>query len=449
MRPNNHNRLLAILIVAFALRLVVGLAQDHRLGYENGGGDTTWYLVNGYALAAGLDNDTVSGYGTDVHPDGFPVKLRNLPTPPLYLLFVGIPQTVLPRESAIILIRIVQALLGTITCYLVWRLGRTLTDDDRVGLVAAGALAMAPAFIMEAAHLATETLYIFLLVLALTLYIERQSLKWLGLVGLLLGLATLTRAVLLLFPLGLALHLLLVHGPRAGWRRVALLLTIYTLTVGSWTVYNLARWDRLVIGGEGFAATLFIGATDEGWQGPDATDETLGIDGELPPEPDDQQAVYLENAQKLIGADLVAYVQRRVRQLASAYLQPHGTLFFSGASLRDLALDWLRADRSLAGLLGLTGAESFWPKLALYVFHYTALLAGLAGLWLTRRRWRQALPLIGFILYTTLLHLVLDVIPRYIFPTEVFWWLFASVTLVAVFDRLRQPQRQKRIVTEG
>ena len=35
------------------------------------------------------------------------------------------------------------------------------------------------------------------------------------------------------------------------------------------------------------------------------------------------------------------------------------------------------------------------------------------------------------------------------FALSMFWWLFAAVTLVAVFDRLRQPQRQNVLVTEG
>ena len=58
-------------------------------------------------------------------------------------------------------------------------------------------------------------------------------------------------------------------------------------------------------------------------------------------------------------------------------------------------------------MLALTRGDFFWPKLALYVLHYTALLAGLVGMWLYRRRWQIALPLIGLIVYVTLVHLAL------------------------------------------
>ena len=52
-------------------------------------------------------------------------------------------------------------------------------------------------------------------------------------------------------------------------------------------------------------------------------------------------------------------------------------------------------------------------------------------------RWRLALPLIGFIGYITLAHLVLLATPRYIFPTEVFWLVFAAVALDRAVARLR------------
>ena len=115
-----------------------------------------------------------------------------------------------------------------------------------------------------------------------------------------------------------------------------------------------------------------------------------------------------------------------VSELAEAYLQPYGTTFFQGASLREQAVDWLQTDRSAGGLVALTQGEAFWQKLALYLFHYTALVAGLVGIWRTRRRWQVGLPMLGVIAYFTLVHLVLYAQPRYLFPMEVFWWVFAA-----------------------
>jgi hypothetical protein len=216
------------------------------------------------------------------------------------------------------------------------------------------------------------------------------------------------------------------------------MLAVYALVVSIWTVYNAVRWNRLVIGAEGYASFLYVGAT--GWRDPYALDEGLMEDV-----PELAEAEYLtlevrqdafsQAAADAISRDPVGWIRRRVTELASAYLQPHGTAFFAGESLKQLAGDWLQHDRSLAGLLNLSRGDAFWPKLSIYVFHYAGLLFGLAGMLRCRRQWRTALPLIGFVLYTTLVHLPLLAIPRYIFPTEGIWWVFAAVALVVVADR--------------
>src|SRR5690606_27097773 len=133
-----------------------------------------------------------------------------------------------------------------------------------------------------------------------------------------------------------------------------------------------------VIAGEGLPAFLYLGIT--GWTSAKQVDEQLA---EQSPTGD-----YIEAASSTISSDPLGWVQRRVGELAGAYLQPHGTTFFPGESLRELALTWLRDDRSPTGLVALMQGDSFWQKLTVYLFHYVALAAGLVGIWRTRRRWR-------------------------------------------------------------
>ncbi len=405
----------AFLVLALLLRVVFGLLQDTQTPYTNLSADGYWYLKSGLELVSGAD-------------------FLHLPTAPVYMLFAGWWQQLLPGAGAIIGIRLVQALLGTFTCYLAFLLARRVTGTERAGLIAAGVLAVSPVFVIEAAQVATETLYLTLIAAGITVYVMQvdrakghgwRSLVW---VALLFGLATLTRAVSLLFPVGLALHLLMLYGWRAGLRRAAVLLLAYALVVSTWTIYNVVRFDRWVVGAEGLAAFLYIGATS--YTSPQDVDERLSEDASEEVEIDatqaERQEAYIDAAGNVIGRDPGAYIRHRVGELARAYVQPHGTVFFPGDSLRTLAAGWLRDDRSFGGLLALTRADAFWPKLVVYIFHYVGLVAGLAGMWLYRRRWRVALPLIGFIIYTTLVHLVLLALPRYIFPTELFWWVFAA-----------------------
>lgn len=427
-----------ILALAIVLRLAHALSLN-PLDVYNTGGDSAWYLLNGYALVTGQDNTHVTIPGAP-HP-GVPVRLAYLPTPPLYLLFAGFWQAVLPPAAAISMTRLLQVLMGAALCFFAHRLA-AFFGGERAGLIAAAALAVSPAFILEAAVVQSETLFMFLAGAGLWLYTRpfapgesNPTRRSLIAAAVLFGLATLTRAALLLFPAGLAIHLLLAGGWRRGFRQAALLLAVYALVVSTWTVYNLARWGRLVVGGEGFAAFLFIGATD--WQGPDALDAQLAeaAGGDAPGDTQERQGIYREAAAQIIAQDVPGYISRRLADLTAALLQPHGTIYYGGESLKDLAAGWWMADRSPEGLLRLAQGEWFWHKLVIYIFHYAGLLLGTVGLWLSRRNWRTALPSFGFILYVLLVHLVLDALPRYLFPAMLCWWAFAGVAL----SRLRRP----------
>jgi len=440
--PASRRWLAALLVLALALRLIYALSQDQTAPYTQGGGDTSWYLTTGHELVHGQDRAPLS-------------------TGPVYLLLIGGWQAVFGRTAAaIVAIRLTQVGLATLTVYFGARLAQALARDRRTGLLAAAVLAISPVFVLETAQILTETLYVFLIAGGLWLYTggtpdseqrAGQRLAWAAAVGIVFGAAALTRAVVLLFPLGLAFHLGLRHGWRRGVLLAAALLIAFAATVSTWTIYNLAKWDRLVIGADGFASFLYTGA--RGWEGPQALDQALNEDvpelSEAEATSPNRADAFLTAARRTITRDPLGYVQRRVSELANAYLQPHGTVLFGGASLKDSARDWITGDRSLDGLIDLTVHDAFWPKLALYIFHFAGLILGALGMWLTRANWRVALPLLGFILYTTLVHLVLLATPRYIFPVELFWWVFAAAALIAIRDAWKARRTPAQVVVRS
>jgi len=430
-----NKRLLLILLLALVLRLLFGLAQDPLAPYKDFSGDTGWYLPNAYTLVTGDQSGETAPITLRFSPDNFLnpytlftgreytlwAQVSKISSPPLYFIILGTAQTVLPPAGAILAVRVLQAVLSTATCYFAYKLAQRLTKRENAGLLAAFVLALSPVFIIEAAQILTETVFIFLLTGGIWLYVEsivskRRALALLLLAAVFLGLATLTRVVLLAFPFGLAVHLLLVYGWRKGITRAAIFLLIYAIVVLSWTVYTVTRWNRFVIAGEGLPAFIYMGAA--GWGGAEQVDEALAEQS--------LEGNYTAAAGNMISSDPLGWVTRRVSELAEAYLQPHGTTFFSGASLREQAVGWLQTDRSVGGLVTLTQGEAFWQKLAMYVFHYVGLIAGLVGIWRTRRRWRVGLPMLGVIAYFTLVHLALYALPRYLFPIEAFWWVFAA-----------------------
>lgn len=435
-----------ILLSGLALRLAYGLMLDPAAPYDAArGSDMRFYLDHGYALVSG---QPVPG-----------VEISLLGQPPVYFVILGVARVIFTPEGAVIATRVLQALMSTATAYFAYRMARRVWQSERAGGIAAALVALNPIFVVESGQILTETTYLFFVGAALMVYVEvhsptpalsgaRESGRGalippsarLALAGALFGLATLTRAVLLLFPVGIALHLLIVEWrsalPTGVWRKIAALLIAYALVVSTWTVYNLVRWNRFVIAGEGLPAFLYVGAA--GWDDPQAVDQQLNetLGEEASDDVGDRQHDYLEAAGSQIGGDIGGYLTRRVQELAGAYLQPHGTTLFAGESLRELAAAWWRADRTLAGLGRVIGGEQFLPKLLLYIVHYATLILGAVGAWRARRQWRLTLPLLGFIAYVTLVHFFLLALPRYIFPSMLCW-----IVLASGFANLRQSRK--------
>jgi hypothetical protein len=435
LRPLSRDRwLTVILLLALTLRLTYVLRQDPSAPYKESGGDTSWYLENGYTLVTGHDP-------TGKH------DVSRLPVAPFYLVFIGFWQAVLPPAEAIIAIRVVQALMSAAVAILGFRLTCWLTDGNRrAGFLTAGILAFSPVLILDTAKILTEPVYLFWMMTGLWLYCagtvpeaqhDQRSIPILALAGIALGLATLTRVILLIFPLGLAVHLMW-HRTRAGARQAVVLLGMYCLVVSTWTVYNLVRWDRLVIGSEGMLSFIYVGS--RGWESPTQVDQSLAED--LPgPQGSEQktQSSFLEAARYVIEADPLGYVRHRLSEVTRAYLQPYGTADFTDNNLKERFRLWITHDRSLDGLADLVGDSAFIPKLVIYVLHFSGLIFGAAGIWLFRRKW-IAVPLGGIIFYTTAVHLVIFVVSRYLFPLYPVFWIFGSAFLVTQWDRWRLVQ---------
>lgn len=411
---------LIILALALVLRLGFVLLVDPTGRIE--GGDTAWMLSAGREL---VENRL------DVAPQAGPG----------FLVFAGLVQVIVGPLATVSIVRLLHALLGTALVGFVLVIG-TAWIGRRAGQIAALVVAINPIFVIEAGQVLTESLFLFLLFAGLAAYAwstregTRPDWRAMALTGALFGLAALTRAVILLLPLVLVVHLLALYRRRA-LRWVAMLLLAYALTLSTWTIYNLARWNRFVIGAEGIAANIFIGTT-EGWCGPECIDKQAGIT----PENGGSQETYIQSALDRILADPLGYVRLRLSNVLGASLQPHNTVYYPGESIKDLFGGWWATDRSLGGLFGLTGADNFWPKLAIYIFHFAALIFGLAGAVVAlRRRFWALLPLYGFLAYFYGLHTILTAIPRYLFPTQPVWWLFAGLVLAAWSSR--EPKRKR------
>jgi 4-amino-4-deoxy-L-arabinose transferase-like glycosyltransferase len=187
---------------------------------------------------------------------GTPVSLR----PPLYPAALALVYSV-TGEHNFTAMRIIQALLGTSTAYVVFLLARRVYDE-RTGMVAAAICAFYPSLVATSGLVLTETLFTLLLC-GSCLLMERflttgrtWALAWFGVV---LALGALTRSVLWLFPAPLIVFLL-VCDPASSWRRrlthIAIALAAFALVIAPWAIRNTRLQQTFtavdVMGGRNF-----------------------------------------------------------------------------------------------------------------------------------------------------------------------------------------------------
>ncbi|MHB8629436.1 MAG: glycosyltransferase family 39 protein [Aggregatilineales bacterium] len=400
---------LLIVLGALLIRLVFVLVIDPTP--HMAGGDGPWLLAAGHSL---LD-------GTIVEPP---------PTGPVYLIYDGLVQ-LLVGDAAPQMLRLLNAFWGAALCGCVYLIGRRYFNQS-AAIIAGLALAIDPAFVIEAGNVLTESVFLGLLFGAFALYAVRQeSIGWrvYAVVGALLALATLTRAVSLLLPVVLVAHLIYLHRKQAVRPLVGLLIA-YTLIMSVWTGYYWFRWHQLVIGAQGLAANVYLGTTN--WCGPGCVDAQAGINST-----GNNQQQYVQGTLDAIRTDPAGYVRHRIENVLGAELQPYNTVYYPGDSIKAIVGNWWASGHHLSDLAAITQRDNFWPKLILYLFHYIALIGGLIGILIGLRLLGARLPLYGMLAYFLALHSILTAIPRYLFPIEPVWWLFAAFALATLIGRIR------------
>lgn len=134
--------------------------------------------------------------------------------------------------------RLVSVLLGTLAVWLAYRLGRQMVPGDgRVGLLAAALLAFNPQFVFMTASVNNDVLTAVLgaaLVYGSIRAVAHPTPRQFALLGVLMGLALLTKFALLAFwPL---LILSALHTPHAARRNLMLVLGLPLLIAGWWYI---------------------------------------------------------------------------------------------------------------------------------------------------------------------------------------------------------------------
>jgi hypothetical protein len=250
--------LVAILAVATVLRLA-WLAYAHVKPPTSflpaGDSYSYWYYGNEIAHGRGYIS-YVTDEATAYYPIGFPALLGGL-----YWLANHVPFIDL---NLMTVTGVFQVVISVATVALVFVIGRRLAGP-RVGLVAAGVLALFPNVIHQVTTIQVETTFIFFTMAALAVIIDHDWSAGAPGRGRLLAFSGLLAASALVRPfstpllLGLLLAVLAVG---VGWRRVlvtvAVPLGVLVLAFTPWTIRNAVELDGFVPSSTNMGDTLCI-----------------------------------------------------------------------------------------------------------------------------------------------------------------------------------------------
>lgn len=167
--------------------------------------------------------------------------------PPLFPYFLALIYMVFGHDYMVV--RIIQAIIGTLTCLNIYLIGKQVIGKD-VGKIALLIASIYPFLVYYTGALLTENIFTFLLslsVLQLLKFREKPDLRNAAFAGGFLGLAALTRPVILAFPVFLLFWLVIAFE---NVRRViigfVIILVFMGLTIMPWTIRNYFVFHQFV-----------------------------------------------------------------------------------------------------------------------------------------------------------------------------------------------------------
>ena len=277
-----NSRLLIVLAIAAILRLSLAFWLPS---------ETTWKDGNTY-------RDTAQHMLSE---GSWPVRGSMASLPPVHPALLAVVYSLFGTGGATA--RIVMALLGTLTCWVVFRLGRILFDES-AGLIAALMLAVYPLHVYLSA-LFEYPQNVFMLILSLTVlqlaFLAKSRDTWLRwiIAGALLGLAGLTVPTILTAAPLIAIWLFIVRKRR--WIGQVVRIAVFTISCScvlfSWNLYRYHLSGQFTVAGGG-AGALFKGNCSLAWvMGKADIADRYELEG-VPPEHkqayDEYKAVMLE-----------------------------------------------------------------------------------------------------------------------------------------------------------
>jgi 4-amino-4-deoxy-L-arabinose transferase-like glycosyltransferase len=406
-----------VLAVAFVLRLAwIAIANPQPDKFV--AGDPFFYNTFAQAIAAGAGFVSLHGDATAQWPPGYPAILAVI-----FKLF----------GQKIILAKLLNVLLGTATCLLAYLIGKRVWNRN-VGLVAAGVLALFPGQVFLPTLIMSEVPATFLVALFVCLValfaIESMSWQKAAAVGVFIGVMSFVRGETIF----LALPLIVVWAIASrswlkGLRYGGVALVTTGLVITPWVVRNWVSMGYPILMSTGSGENLIAGH----WPGADGKGSfvpILDVDYKY-------QNVPFPKAETLI------YREETRRAISFALHNPRTELTLIPQKLWEFyrsdskVLLWIQKG-TLDNPAFTASEQSRWEGLA-NVYYWIALAVALVGapLWASWRDPRKLLLAMIVLYYSFLFGFVFIGEQRFHSALIPLISVFAAVSLVAVWERVR------------
>ncbi len=399
-----HGALGAVLLLALIVRLAYCFVIGPAL-VKGRAADLGWIMVNGRIGTDPYDQiarNLVAGKGY-VDDTG----RRNYERAPGYVLFLAGSYRLWGSEPW--KVQLLQSVLDTASCLLVFLLAMRVLGDRAVALLAALLYAVYYKMVNMVSRPMSETLYVFLILVFLLLFVESfPKARFAFAAGAGLGLATLTRPVTLLFP-AVAVVLYLLRGRRDGLRRAVPFALAFALTCVYVPLQNYRETGRVFFG-LGGGKIMYMGTAID-YSKPFRGEEQRLVDEiqrDAPTFPYEPRvdAAFGSEALRRIAAAPWAYAGRVAYRLYLFWVYP------------DFSTP-LMAVKSSAGLL-----------LSLAVCALAAF-----GVVAARAAGAAVAPLLSLVLYCYALYALIYATPRYAMPFVPVLFILASAGALAAWRR--------------
>jgi len=376
--------------------------------------------------AAGYDvlGLNILKYGQYAFQPGIPTAHRT----PVYPLFLSGVYFLFGHSY--LAVRIMQSIIGGLTCIVIYFIGKK-TVNKNVGFIAATVSMFYPFFIYYTGYLLVETLFTFLLAVAvywLITSIEKPDWKNLSLSGVFMGLAALCKPTAFAFIPFSVLGFFVILGIRkiSTYRNIGIFLLFFITTLSPWLIRNYIVFRRFIPASTHLGTTLLNG--------------TLLFDAEHQWRTEQEKQT---NPILLKGKELNEIEQND---------------YFTNEALR-----FIRNNPKYMMKLALRKFLKFWRLYphteSIYTYKYSKtllvlvsllsygilLLFSIVGIIFSIRKWRQFAFFYGLIVSFTIIHLFFWSQIRYRLPIMPYMIVFAAFGLNFIIERMKSLRLAKRV----